>query len=175
MSGINNIDVSRCGNECNLCGIQAKLWLAGRFNVAFVKNTANQSELQKLESMGLVEITEPDDTADYRLLTNCVICSVNPVLPYYPLNKNEKLIWKWIKNTEFKLTISELVYLMEQNIIPDPIFFAKNNWHTLIHTIYTGETIFDRILETKMEQSPARDGTVSAVLGLLRKKHIILL
>ena len=128
----------------------------------------------KLESMGLTEITEPDNTAHYQILTNCVICKVKPSIPCFPLSKSEKLIWTWIKNAGFKLTISELVYLTEKNIIPDSVYFGKNNWHTLIHAIYTKETIFDRILEAKMQESSARNRTVSAVLGLLRKKRVIL-
>jgi len=173
-SDINNVHISRCGGDYILQNSHAKLWLAGRFNVAHAENSEQQSELLKLESMGLVEITEPDDTAHYQLLTNCIICKVNPAVSRFPLNKNEKLIWTWIKNAGFKLTISELVYLIEQNIIPSPAFFGKDNWHTLIHAIYTQETIFERILDAKMRESSARNKTVSAVLGLLRKKRVIL-
>ena len=173
-SGINNVHISRCGGNYILRKTQAKLWLAGKFSVAYYKNENQQSELLELASMGLIEVTEPDDAAHYQLLANCVICKVNPVVSRFPLSKNEKLIWAWIKNAGFKLTISELVYLNEQNIMPSPVFFGKDNWHTLIHAIYTQETIFDRILEAKMAESSARNSTVSAVLGLLRKKRIIL-
>ena len=173
-SGINNVHISRCGGNYILRKNQAQLWLAGRFSVANSKNEEQQSELLELESMGLVEVTEPDDSASYQLLTNCVICKVNPVVSRFPLSKNEKLIWVWIKNAGFKLNISELIYLNEQNIMPGPDFFGKDNWHTLIHAIYTQETIFDRILDAKMAESSARNRTVSAVLGLLRKKRIIL-
>jgi len=170
-SGINNIHISRCGGEYELTGSQAKLWKTGQFGIAYSVNT----ELQKLESMGLVEITEPDEAAHYRLLSNCVICALNPAGSRFPLSKNEKLIWTWIKNAGFKLTISELVYLTEQNIKPGPAFFGEDNWHNLICAIYTQETIFDRILTAKMEESPVQNSVVSAVLGLLRKKRIILI
>jgi hypothetical protein len=173
-SDIENVHISRCGNNYILHENQAKLWLAGRFSVVCAENIEQQFELRELESIGLVEITEPDDTADYQLLTNCVICKVNPTFIRFPLSKNEKLIWTWIKNAAFKLTISELVYLIEQNIIPSSIYFGKDNWHTLIHAIYTKETIFDRILDARMEESSARNKTVSAVLGLLRKKRVVL-
>ena len=162
----------RCGSEYNLSGEQARLWLAGRFRAVYAEQ---QLELSELESMGLIEMTEPDAAAHYRLLTNCVICPITPGYNLIPLNKNERLLRAWIKNAGFKLTIGELVYLTEQNIIPAPEFFGEDNWHTLIHAIYSQETIFDRILEAKMEESPARNRTVSAVLGLLRKKRIILI
>ena len=174
-SNINNIYVSRCGNEYHLVNQQAKLWLAGRFKITYAGNDEEQPRLNELESLGLVEVTESDDTAHYRLLANCVICKVNPVVSHFPLSKSEKLIWKWIKNAGFKLNISELVYLTEQNIIPGPAYFGKDNWHTLIHAIYNEETIFDRILDAKMAESSARNKTVSAVLGLLRKKRIVLI
>jgi len=174
VSDITNIQVSRCGEKHILTGTQAKLWLAGRC-AAYARKDIQQAELKKLEYMGLAEITEPDDAAHYRLLTNCVICKANPAVSVLPLNKTEKLTWEWIKNTGFKLTISELVYLAEKNITPDPEFFDEDNWHTLINTIYTQKTIFDRMLDAKMEESTTRDNIVSAVLGLLRKKQIILI
>jgi hypothetical protein len=170
----NNVNVSRCGGEYSLRDQQARLWLAGRFRVACAENDKQRSELIKLESMGLVESAEADAAAHYRLLTNCVICPVNTAASGFTLGKNERITWSWIKNAGFKLTISELVYLADQNIIPVPAFFGKDNWHTLIHAIYTRETIFDRILEAKMEESSAKNRTVNAVLGLLRKKKIIL-
>ena len=173
-NGTNNVHISRCGGEYTLNGSQAKLWLAGRFRVARAKSAIQRAELEKLDSMGLVEVTEPDAAAAYRLLTNCVICTVTPAIPRLPLNQNEKLIWTWLKNAGFKLTVSELVFLAEQNIMPSSAFFGEDNWHNLIHAIYTTETIFDRILDAKMEESPVRDRTVSAVIGLLRKKRIIL-
>ena len=175
ISSITEAYVSRCGGEYVLNGSQTALWLAGRFHVAYAENTEQQSVLRQLDSMGLAEVTVPDDAAYYRLLTNCVICPVNPSVFRFPLNKDEKLIWKWVKTAGFKLTVSELVYLCEQNITPRPAFFGKDNRHILIHAIYTRETIFNRILAAKMEESPARNRTVSAILGLLRKKRIILI
>ena len=172
-SCIDNVHISRCGGDYILSKNQMKLWLAGRFNVARA-DTDQQSDLLELESMGLVEVTEPDDAANYMLLTNCVICKANPSVSRFPLSKNEKLIWTWIKNVGFKLTISELVYLVEQNIIPGLEFFGEKNWHTLIHAIYKPEISSDFILDAKMAESSARNKTVSAVLGLLKKKHIIL-
>jgi hypothetical protein len=173
-SGINNLHVSRCGGKYNLLGDKAKLWLAGRFRLAYAADSVGQSGLRELESIGLVEAMEPNKTASYRLLTNCVICKENPIASFPLLNKTEKFIWKWIRNAGFKLTISELVYLVEQNIMPGTEFFGEKNWHTLINAIYTPEISSDCILDAKMAESSARNSTVSAVLGLLKKKHIIL-
>jgi len=126
-----------CGTEYLLLGEQAKLWLAGRFNVAFLQSVAKHADIQKLHLMGLIEITEPDERANYRLLTNCVICMVKSSASVFRLNKNERRIWIWIKHAGFKLTISELVFIMDRGIKADISFFGKDNWHTLIHAIYT--------------------------------------
>ena len=173
-SAKSQVYVLRCGKDYELRDEQAKFWLAGRFQVAFNEDEKQQTQLWKLEEMGLIEMAEPDETAKYRLLTNCVICPVSPVNSTFLLNKNEKVIWTWVRNTGLKLTISELVYLSEQQIKPDPSFFGEDNWHVLIHAIYNQETIFDRILDARMEESEAMDSVVTAVLGLLRKKQIIL-
>lgn len=174
-SGIERIYVSRCGREYVLCGDQAKLWLGGRFGIADIKDAHMTPELQILESLGLVELSdEKAGVARYRLLGNCVICQAAPSASRFLLGRKERQIWKWIVGAGFKLRISELVLLMEQNIKPEPSLFGKGNWHVLVDKIYTSETIFDGILDAGMERSPTRDETVNAVLGLLRKKRIIL-
>jgi len=69
----------------------------------------------------------------------------------------------------------ELTHLQRTDILVQWIsLLGKNNWYTLINTIYTTETIFDGILDVKMENSPAMQTTVTAILGLLRKKRILL-
>ena len=172
---INSVQVSRCGREYTLSNPQSKLWLAGRFGVASADQLPETQALHMLEELGLVELSEGDGNITwYRLLINCVICRAVPMIHYSMLNRNERRILKWITCAGGKLTISELVYLMEKGITPNPSFLGKDNWHTLVNTIYTTETIFDGILDAKMENSPARQTTVTAILGLLRKKRILL-
>ena len=170
----NTVHITRCGKDYELTGEQAELWLDGRFKTAYTDDVRLQAKLWELEKTGLLEMAEPDETAQYRLLTGCVICPVKSAVSTILLNKREKLIWTWISKAGFKLTISELVYLAEQRINPDPSFFGEENWHILVHAIYNQETIFDRVLDAKMEDSDAMNGVVSDVLGLLRKKQIIL-
>lgn len=174
-SGIERINVNRCGREYTLCGDQAKLWLSGRFKVADAKNERLQTELQTLGEQGLVELSDTaDDTARYRMLSNCVICRADPSASRCLLGRIERQTLRWITGAGFMLRISELVMLIEQNIKPEPSLLGKSNWHSLVDKIYTTETIFDGILDASMERSPSRTETVNAVLGLLRKKKILL-
>jgi len=52
---------------------------------------------------------------------------------------------------------------------------ANSGRQALVETIYTTETVFDGLLEHLMINSPDRDDTVKAVLGLLKKKKIYLI
>lgn len=175
-SNINNVHVSRCGCEYTLQDDQARVWLAGRFKIASVADKQERATLMELEALGLVEAADvAEDVARYRILTNSVICRADSSAHTHTLlNGKERLIWKWIIGAGGKLTISELVCLTEKELRPVPDYMGKNNWHTLIDAIYSTETIFDGILDTKMEHSPAMNKTVYAVLGLLRKKRILL-
>jgi hypothetical protein len=174
-SGREQITVTRCGCDYSLHGIQATLWLGGRFGIAVMEDEQTAAGLRFLESQGLIEMS--DDTADvagYRMLSNCVICQAAPVIRCSVLGRKERKVWKWIMGAGFKLRISELVMLMEQNIKPVPELFGKDNWHMLVDMIYTTDTIVDGVLDFAMERSTARNATVDAVLGLLRKKRILL-
>lgn len=173
--GINSIQVSRCGREYTLSNPQSRLWLAGRFGIASADQLQQTQTLHTLYDLGLVELSEDGGNVIwYRLLINCVICRAIPTIRYSLLNRNERRVFKWIAGAGGKLATSELVYLMEKDIPPKPSYLGKNNWHTLVNTIYTTETVFGGILDAKMENSAARQTTVTAILGLLRKKRILL-
>ncbi len=169
------IVVNRCGRDYVLCGDTAKIWLAGRFKVAELRGEKQDPSLQSLFELGLVEITDAaSDLGGYRLLSGCVICMAVPAAVRSLLRRDERQVWKWLTGAGFKLRISELVYLADRGIKPDPSLMGKDNWQTLVETIYTTDTIFDGILDAMMERSPAKAATVDAVLGLLRKKRILL-
>jgi hypothetical protein len=174
-SGRDRVVVNRCGRDHILKDGMAKVWLNGRFDAA-TANDVSMNALRQLEEIGLVEVSDADaDTARYRLLINCIICPAAQTLPRALLGPKERRVWKWIRGAGFKLRISELVLLAEKGIKPEPSLFGKGNWQALVDAIYTTETIFDGILDTNMERSPARNVTANAVLGLLHKKRILLI
>lgn len=169
------LHVSRCGNEYTLTDKLSKLWLNGRYAVAETEDY-NAQQLERLAHLGLVEIDYEDNGhAPYRLLSNCVICParLRPIRPL--LTGSEVWLWRWITRAGFRLTISELVFLTAEQIEPAPTLIGQENWHNLIHTIYTTDTIEDGVLIAAMERSPACQSTVDSLLGLLRKKRILLI
>ena len=168
--------VSHVGILHNLSGVQARLWLDGQYQPGHAQGSEQLTALKELMDLGIAESSIiTDNAALFRILTNCSICPVKVKLVLLPINRMERQIWRWISRAGLRLTIAELTYLTEHNIKPVPGLLWKENRQALTEAIYTTETIFDGILESHMEKSPARDITVNTVLSLLRKKKIMLL
>lgn len=175
-SPIDSVLVHRCGTEYRLTPEQSRIWLSGRFSVGSAEEAADRQALGELANLGLAEFNADDDPSSvYRILSNCVLCKAELKMIHAPLSPAEKKLWVWIDQAGFMLTVCELVYLMEHRIKPEPNLLGKQNWHTLVSTIYTTETIFDGILLSEMEHAPACTETVESILGLLRKKRLILI
>ena len=170
-----SVSVSHCGALHKLTGILAEIWRAGQYNPHNTIDAEQEASLKLLAGLGIVECCDDtDETAVFRLLTNCVICPVRVKSKPAILNYMERRALRWIRRAGLRLTIAELTLLNERGIKPGAAFLGEANRQALTETIYATDTIFDGILETLMERSPARDGTVRAVLGLLRKKKIYL-
>jgi len=168
--------VNLCGIDYVLSGIGARLWLNGRWRVHEVYSADEVKHLHKLQELGLVEISEDTGSvAAYALLTHCIICPAQIKQFHYPKSKMEKSVWIWISQSGLRLTIGELVKLFDSEIIPDASLLGKANAQELTLAIYSPDIAFDSLLEIQMEKSVYRDEVVAAVLGLLKKKHIILL
>jgi len=173
-SGDNELTVNLRGREHSLSEGEATLWLSGQHTpktLSFMPHS-----LQNLLELGLVETSEESDAlGHYRLLTGCVMVPAKPKLLRKPLSPEERTVWKWLGKAGLRLTIAELVCLAKNGIVPVPEYLGESNLQKLVEAIYTTQTIFDGILENLMEQSTHRDGIVDAVLGLLRKRRIILI
>ena len=171
-----DVAVSLGGILHNLTGVQAQLWLNGQYQPGQTQNSEQESALKELAELGIAESSvNTENAALFRILTNCSICPVRVKPGLLPLKRQERRMWRWISRAGLRLTIAELTYLTEHDIKPVPGLLWKENRQALTEAIYTTETIFDGILETHMEKSPARDITVNTVLSLLRKKKIMLL
>lgn len=87
------ITVARGSRTINLKGIEAELWLRGRFTFATTSNQSEETALRRLEELELIEC-ESDETQDarYSILTRCVCCvaQVKPIR--VPLGASEKNI-----------------------------------------------------------------------------------
>lgn len=174
--GKNEVYVSRCGAEHTLSGDLGELWLNGRLAVAETQNEAQCQALDTLLEYGLaVADSNEGGQGAYRLLSNCVICPAQLHLLRQMLNKAERWTWDWITRAGFRLTMSELVFLTEHNMPPVPTLTGQENWPILVNKIYSPQTIQDGVLIARMAQSPMCANTVDAVLGLLRKKRVVLI
>ena len=169
------LSVSHCGVLHKLTGTQASLWLSGQHQPGNTLNTEQEDTLKALAGLGIIEHDDSsDDKSVFRLITNCSICPVRVNKPLSILNRMERRVWRWITQAGMHLTMAELTMLLERGIKPTRALIGEANRQTLTEEIYSTETIFDGILEALMEKSPARNKTVRAVLGLLRKKQIYL-
>lgn len=74
-----------------------------------------------------------------------------------------------------RLSTAELIFLMENNILPSTSLLYEENRQALVETIYTKNNIFDNILETQMEKAQCRDKIVNVLLKLLYKRRIVVL
>ena len=171
------LHVTRCGVDFQLTGLQADLWLNGRFGFSEVKegNILAEKSLNQLKRQELVELAGDDTAGEYRALTQCVITPASPKGAGRILSSDEKNSLKWLTEAGLRLSMAELVYLNEHNVRPEPQLLGAGNRLALTELIYTQENVMDNILETQMERAGCRDISVKAVLSLLKKKRVILL
>lgn len=171
------LNITRCGVNFQLTGEQAALWLNGRFGFAEADdgNPILHKALTHLLRQELVEPAENGTVGEYRALTQCVIVPAKVSGCRGLLSKEERRLLKWIREAGLRLTMAELVFLTENGVAPEEHLLGEKNRQRLTEEIYTADTIFDNILESKMEHAKSRDAVVRTVLQLLRKKRILLL
>lgn len=172
----NVLSISRGNQTYRLNGIAAELWDRGRFGFAQTKNIQEENIINSFVKSGLAE-SEIENTplGKYRMLTRCVCCPIKSFRPKFLLGALECYLMTWIYKAGIRLSTAELVYLYENKILPSKELLYENNRQTLVERIYTADNISDNILETQMENVRCRDDVVDAIIGLLRKKYIVLL
>lgn len=151
----------------------AELWQRGCTGPAKVFD-AESVAVQRLEAAGLLCVTEETGgLASFRLLNDCVLCPSGKTPRF--LWGREPRIWTWLTQSGLRLTSSELICLEERRITPVPELLGESGRQALTEEIYTNVNIFDGILETEMEHSPARDATTATILKLVRKRRLLLI
>ena len=164
--------IRRCGTDFQLTGFEAALWLNGRSGFS---ETAPSFATEHLRRMGLIECEDEDTPLSrYRILTRCICCpSDKPGL--LPLSWQKARLMEWLRKAGLRLTVAELVYLTEHRITPSERLLGVENRQRLVSLIYTKNRIQDNILENQMEQARCRDFVVESLLGLLRRKQLVLI
>ena len=171
------LKIQRGGYEFQLTGNRARLWINGRFGFTQSDDTNPwyRRELEHLRRVGLAEPAEEGPAGEYRALTQCVFVPAKPGKLPFPLTRLESQTLQWLQKAGLRLTMAELVCLQEHGIKPEPQLLGEENRQALTEAIYTQQTIFDNVLEAQMERASCREEMVRAVLGLLKKKRIVLL
>ena len=98
------------------------------------------------------------------MLTQCVLIPAKVSGFRAPLRTQEKWVLQWLCEAGMHLTMAELVFLREHGMEPEAQWIGEENRQKLTEAIYTGETIFDNILEAQMEHAGFRDMVVRDVL-----------
>ena len=169
------LQIARCEQEYRLSGEEAALWLRGRFGFAEPVSESEKRSLLHLKRMGLAETEEDRDVGRYRILTQCVCCPADRSRPEVLLTRSEKETLRWLRDAGLRLTVAELVFLKECGIRPELRYLHAENRQRLVESIYTADTIGDSMLENLMEGAACRDEVVGLIMGLLRKKRIVIL
>lgn len=167
------LTIAHCGQEFILTGTEAVVWQNGQFEIG---HTREGWALEHLYRMGLVEYEQEDIALSrYRILSRCICCPGKAKVLQRPLKGAQMHLFIWLTKAGLRLTLAELIYLTEHDILPSENLLYEHNRQTLVETIYTRETIEDNILENKMERAFCRDEVVGQLLQLLKRKRLILL
>lgn len=170
------VGVIRGGQLLLLTGVEAALWLNGRFSFSMTHSPAEERSLRHLIRMGLAEAEEKDDSASkYWVLSRCVCCPAKTKKVKIPLSRKEKQVFVWLQKAGLRLSTAELVYLQEHQIQPEEKLLYEENRQSLVEAIYTQDTIADNILENQMESASCKNEVVGILLQLLEKKRILIL
>lgn len=171
------LKIQRGGYEFQLTGDRARLWINGRFGVSDADGTNPWyvKELLHLKRVGLAEPVGEEPEGVYRALTQCVLVPAKTGRLRMPLNPLESQTLQWLREAGLRLTMAELVFLRKNGVDPSAELLGDENRQALTEAIYTQDTIFDNVLEAQMEHASCREEMVRAVLGLLKKKRIVLL
>ena len=169
------LDVTHGGAKFRLTGEKARLWINGRLGFTEAFNPMHLNLLEQLFKMGLVIKCDGSRAEEFRALTKCTIVPAECNHPYWFLRSDEKTVLQWIRNAGLVLSIAELVYLIDRNVPMEEKLLGSGNAQALVERIYTKDTVYNNILENQMERAASRNRVDKAVLGLLRKKRIVLL
>ncbi len=171
------LHITRCGIDFQLTGEQADLWINGRFGFSCLKNDNPivLKALKQLQRQELVEVEEDIEVGEYRALTRCILVPAKTGVVKATLSSTERDLMQWLREAGLRLTMAELVFLVEHDIRLMKDLLGPENRQRLTEVIYTQENIFDNILEIQMEHAKSRDVVVKNILQLLKKKRILLL
>lgn len=176
-SSTDNLWLERGGKPFQLQGMEAAVWLKGRFGFMFAESEAEEQTVIHLADKGLAEMEDEADSVNkYRILTRCVCCPARQRGRMSSrLDERERQIYTWLQKAGIRLSVAELVFLTEYRITAVSGMFGVRNRQKLIETIYTKGNIQDNLLEHQMEKAECRDEVAETLMQLLKKKKILIM
>ena len=163
-------NVFRHGTEITLTGTESALWKAGQNRPC---ETNDILTIEDMEYTGLVSIAK-NDTSDgiYDLLFDCMFIPYWRPVSEQPLTSSESLLYTWLRDAAIRLTVAEMVYLCENEILPSKDLLGEDGRQELVSRIYLNNDINECTLETKMKSAESRNWVVSDLLSLARKNYV---
>lgn len=175
-SCIENLWLEHGGKQFQLHGVEAAVWLKGRFGFMITDSEAEEQVVMRLADKGLIEMEEKADSiSKYRILTRCVCCPARQRGRMSSrLNERERQIYTWLQEAGIRLSVAELIFLQEHQITVDSGMSGIRNRQKLIETIYTKDNIQDNLLEHQVEKAECRDEVIEVLMQLLKKKKVLI-
>lgn len=170
-----HLRIMSSGMIYTLCDMHEAVWLRGRLNISETVSEAEKSAVCDLLRMVLVEYAPKiDPAARYSVLSRCIIVPTQK-RKRVSLRPTERFAMVWLREAGLRLSLAELVFLYENGVRPGKNLLGQENRQALVERICTTDTIDYHILEVRMSQAAKRGDVVDAVLGLLKKKRVVLL
>ena len=170
------LNVSSGSNTFRLTGVEAALWLDGRYEIGRAALPDRVMALRHLERMGLVTAMEHYTAEElYDALCRCTLCVVEARGVKRPVSGRSMRILRWLIGAGLHLTTAELICLEKKSIQPSSKFLGEENRQTLTERIYDAVTIRDGELERQMRRARCRDSVTAAIMELIKTKRVVLL
>ena len=157
-----------------LKGEKAYIWMLAR-NGFSSRGVEEQRIFNELCREGLLAQTDVQNAYGmYCLLTSNILCVNRRKALRFPLRGLEKKIIQWLQGGKRKLSVEELVFLIENDV--NPIIYEDDVFGVaLSERIYQTRIHVTNLLRKEMAVAKHRDETVNAVLRLLKKNRLYLM
>ena len=168
------IVIQNQGGRYELKGKKAYIWLLARsgFTSRGIEEQRIFSELCKEGVLGQTDM--PNSYGMYCLLTSNILCVNRRKGLRFPLRGLEKKIMQWLQDGKRKLTVEELIFLIENDV--NPLIYEDDMFGVaLSERIYQTRVHVNNALRREMVGAKYRDITVNAILRLLEKNRLYLM
>ena len=169
-----SIVIQKYGGRYALKGKKAHVWLRARSS--FVPQGLEENQIfSELCKKGVLAQTDmPNSYGKYYLLTNNILCVNRRKKCCFLLPRLEKRIMRWLQGGRRKLTVEELIFLIEYDV--NPYAYEDDEFGVaLSERIHQTRVHVNNLLRQEMLGAKHRDVVVNAILRLLEKNRLYLL